>query len=64
MRIKLSSRELQALLDVEPPEFPKYATQIMNLANQNAQGTRPRIVGQQTELIRAFPGNTRQEWEA
>lgn len=63
MKVKLSSRELQSLLDVEPPEFPKYATQIINLANQNAQGTRPKIVGQQTELIREFPGHTLREWE-
>lgn len=31
--------------------FPKYTTQIMNLANQNAQGTRPAVVGQMSELI-------------
>lgn len=63
MKIRLSSRELQTLLDVTPPEFPKYATQLINLANQNAQGTRPKVVGQQTELIREFPGNTLFEWE-
>lgn len=63
MKVKLTSRELQALLDSEPAEFPKYATQIINLANQNAQGTRPRIVGQQTDLIREFPGSSLREWE-
>ena len=63
MRLKLSSRELQALLDAEPAQFPKYATQIINLANQNAQGTRPKIVGQQTELIQQFPGRSLAEWE-
>jgi hypothetical protein len=40
----------------DEPEFPKYATQIMNLANQNAQGTRPRVVGQMSELIQEFRG--------
>lgn len=35
-------------------EFPKYTTQIMNLANQNAQGTRPNVVGQMSELIEAL----------
>jgi len=63
MQIKISSRELQTLLESKPAEFPKYATQIINLANQNAQGTRPKVVGQQTELIRQFPGKTLQEWE-
>ena len=43
-------------------EFPKYTTQIMNLANQNAQGTRPRVVGQMSELITQFPGKTFEEW--
>ncbi len=46
------------------PEFPKYTTQIMNLANQNAQGTRPRVVGQMTDLIKEFPGRSFEEWSA
>ena len=43
-------------------EFPKYTTQIMNLANQNAQGTRPRVVGQMSELIKQFSGQTYEDW--
>jgi hypothetical protein len=43
-------------------EFPKYTTQIMNLANQNAQGTRPKVVGQMSELITQFPNKTYDEW--
>lgn len=43
-------------------EFPKYTTQIMNLANQNAQGTRPKVVGQMSELITQFPNKTFDEW--
>ena len=43
-------------------EFPKYTTQIMNLANQNAQGTRPKVVGQMSELIKQFPGQTYEDW--
>jgi MjaI restriction endonuclease len=39
-------------------EFPKYTTQIMNLANQNAQGTRPNVVGQMSELIEECPKGT------
>ncbi|MEW6585736.1 MAG: MjaI family restriction endonuclease [Nitrospirota bacterium] len=44
-----------------PP--PKYVTQLINIANQNAQGTRPRVVGQLTDLIQQFPGKTLEEWE-
>lgn len=32
-------------------DFPKYTSQLINLANQNAQGTRPRVVGQLSELF-------------
>lgn len=44
-------------------EFPKYTTQIINLANQNAQGTRPKVVGQMSELIETFKGKSIEEWE-
>lgn len=35
----------------------------MNLANQNAQGTRPRVVGQLSELIQQYPGKTYEDWK-
>ena len=35
----------------------------MNLENQNAQGARPNIVGQMSELIQHFTGKTLAEWE-
>jgi hypothetical protein len=34
--------------------FPKYSTQILNLANQNSQATRPKNVGQLSELFIEF----------
>ncbi len=43
-------------------EFPKYTTQIMNLANQNAQGTRPNVVGQMSELIEECPKGAYDQW--
>ena len=43
-------------------EFPKYTTQLMNIANQNSQATRPRHVGQLSDLIQEFPGQTFEEW--
>ncbi len=42
--------------------FPKYTTQIINLANQNAGGTRPKVVGQMSDLIQEFPGKIFAEW--
>ena len=63
MKIKLDNEEIRKSLDIEPLEFPMYATQILNLANQNAQGTRPKVVGQMSELIQHFTGQTLNEWE-
>jgi len=48
---------------VEPPEFPKYTTQLLNLAHQNAQGTRPNVVGQVSELIEESEAQTYEEWK-
>ena len=63
MQIKLTNKEIRESLEVETPSFPKYVTQIINLANQNAQGTRPRVVGQLSDLIQEFTGKTIDEWE-
>ncbi len=63
MKVKIPNRELRELLNVESPEFPKYVSQLINLAGQNSQATRPRVVGQMSELIQEFPGKTLPEWE-
>ncbi|RLA92522.1 MAG: hypothetical protein DRG25_06210 [Deltaproteobacteria bacterium] len=63
MKVKISNEEIRKYLDIEQPEFPKYTTQLLNLANQNAQGTRPKIVGQMSELIQHFTGRSVHEWE-
>ena len=34
--------------------FPKYTSQLINWANQNAQGTRPVVVGQMSDLFPEF----------
>lgn len=54
---------MQELLSGKTYSYPKYATQIMNLANQNAQGTRARVVGQMSDLIQEFTGAALPEWE-
>jgi hypothetical protein len=63
MKIKLTNQEIREHLGSLSPEFPKYTTQLINLANQNVQGTRPKVVGQLSELIQAFPGKRLGEWE-
>ncbi len=63
MKIKLANEDIRKSLEIPSPSFPKYVSQIINLANQNAQGTRPRVVGQLTDLIQEFSGKTLEEWE-
>ena len=54
--------EIQEFLNVPAYDFPKYTTQLMNIAGQNSQATRPRVVGQMSALIQEFPGKTFEEW--
>ena len=63
MKIKISNDEIRGHLNVHESEFPKYTTQLINLANQNAQGTRPKMAGQLSDLIQQFPGRSIAEWE-
>jgi len=63
MEFKIKVDEIRRLMEIETPKFPKYATQIINLANQNAQATRPKVVGQMSELVKEFTGRTLEEWE-
>ena len=62
-KIKMRNEEITQLLDADAASFPKYATQLINLANQNAQGTRPEVVGQMSDLIQEFKGKKLEEWE-
>lgn len=61
--IKINNQELIKGLIGDIKDFPKYTTQILNLANQNAQGTRPRVVGQLSELIQECPEKTYEGWK-
>jgi hypothetical protein len=62
-RIKITNDKITSLLAAESPSFPKYATQIINLANQNSGGTKPKVVGQMSDLIQQFEGNEFKKWE-
>lgn len=63
MIIKINNEEIRNLLDIPENEFPKYAASIINLANQFAQGTRPKVVGQLSDLIQEFQGSNLEEWK-
>lgn len=61
-KIKMKNSEVEQLSNASQYAFPKYATQIINLLNSNAQGTRPFVVGQMSELIQEFDGKSLEEW--
>lgn len=58
MIININNDELLALNGAKSPDFPKYTSQLMNWANQNAQGTRPKVVGKLSELFPEFEAET------
>lgn len=61
-KFKISNAEVADLSNAPQYEFPKYTTQVINLVNSNAGGTRPKVVGQMSELIKEFDGKTIEEW--
>ena len=63
-KLKIKNAELAETVSQKQYAFPKYTSQIINLANQNAQGTRPRVVGQMTELFQDFGGKKYEDWDA
>lgn len=63
MKFKIKNNEIQEIIKGDVIAFPKYSTQLMNLANQNSQGTRPKVVGQLSDLIQEFDGNKIDDWE-
>lgn len=62
MKRKIYNVDIESLSNAEKFDFPKYTTQIINLVNSNAQGTRPCVVGQMSELIQEFDGRSLNEW--
>lgn len=63
MKVILKNKDIVDLSGASQTEFPKYTSQLINLANQNSGGTRPKVVGQLSSLIQEFTGKTLQEWE-
>lgn len=62
--VKIKNEEIQECIGLESPEFPKYVTTFINRANRFSQATRPKNVGQLSDLIKEFPGRTVSEWES
>lgn len=60
--IKLNIDDVFKDVTGEVKKFPKYTTQLMNIANQNAQGTRPVVVGQLSDLIHQIPKKSYNAW--
>lgn len=54
MKYKLSNEQIADYNNGAGGSFPKYTSQLINWANQNAQGTRPTVVGQMSELFPEF----------
>ncbi|NMB99481.1 MAG: MjaI family restriction endonuclease [Thermoanaerobaculaceae bacterium] len=59
---RITTEEIRNCLEIQTPNFESYVAPLINLANQYAQGTRPRVVGQMTELIQQFEGETLEQW--
>lgn len=54
MNYTLKNKDIEFYNESESYTFPKYTSQLINWANQNAQGTRPVVVGQMSELFPEF----------
>lgn len=62
MKYKIKNDEVASLSNASMYPFPKYTTMLINQINQTAQGTRPKVVGQMSDLIQKFDGQTLDEW--
>ncbi len=54
MNYTLKNESIEWYNESESCTFLKYTSQLINWANQNAQGTRPAVVGQMSELFPEF----------
>ena len=67
MKYVIKNQDILAYNEIEAITFPKYTSQLINWANQNAQGTRAKIVGQMSDLFPEFMNSsdsiTIEDWE-
>ncbi len=62
MTIRLTPQDLRGRLIGSRPEYEKYVSPLINLANRFAQATRRNQVGQVSELIRRCPAQDYEGW--
>ncbi|MCX7909791.1 MAG: MjaI family restriction endonuclease [Ignavibacteria bacterium] len=62
-KILITTEEIRNLLNLSSPEFDKYVSSLINLANRFSQATRPNVVGQMSLLIKEFGKGTFSDWE-
>lgn len=58
MNFTIKNEQIEQFNESESYSFPKYTSQLINWANQNAQGTRPVVVGRMSELFPEFMAST------
>jgi gas vesicle protein len=58
--IKLSFDEIKELISLPSFKFQKYVSPLLNLANRYSQATRPKTVGQLSELIKQWKKETKE----
>jgi len=67
MKLTLKNEEIQRLNNSNTFKFPKYTSQLINWANQNAQGTRPKVVGQMSDMFPEYQKQAKdisvKDWE-
>ncbi len=61
MEFTIPNKTIEQYNESERTVFPKYTSQLINWANQNAQGTRPPVVGQMSELFPEFMRSSREK---
>lgn len=54
MNYTIKNEDIENYNNSDSFSFPKYTSQLINLANQNAQGTRPVVVGKMSDLFQEF----------
>ncbi|NLJ55701.1 MAG: MjaI family restriction endonuclease [Firmicutes bacterium] len=61
-KISIHNSEILKNIGLKEEVFPKYTTSLLNIANRFSQGTRPKVVGQMSDLIQIFEGETYEDW--
>ena len=62
MKKTLNPGQIAEYSSAEKYEFPKYTTLLLNLICRTAGANKPRVVGQMSDLIQEFDGQTLSEW--